>query len=213
MPTVQLSISQLLSTAFEAFKKNSGSIVPAFVGLQTIVFLLTYLLNAPFLNILMLPVVLFMQIAILKSFKSPQEKFNTDEVFSLKDADLKDKLWRLFWSHIVYVILIILLFILLIIPGIIFMVYWYFFSYIILDQGLSGMSALKKSKEMVTNHWWKTFGIVAIGVIISIAISSVLTGISGQDALIGGLLMAVSSGLISVYFGYVAVAYYFNLKK
>lgn len=213
MPTGHLSISQLLSSGFEAFKKNSSSVVPFFVGLEAIVFLITYLLNTPFLNILMLPVVLFMQIATLKSFKSPIEKFNLDEILSLKDTQLKDKLWRLLLSYIVYIVLIIILFILLIIPGVYFMVYWYLFSYVVLDQGLTGLNALKKSKEMITGHWWKTFGIFVILIVVSAVTSGIISGISGQDALIGGLIMAITSGLISAYFGYVAAAYYFNLKK
>ena len=93
------------------------------------------------------------------------------------------------------------------------MVYWYFFAYIVLDQGLSGMTALKKSKEMLKGHWWKTFALLVIAAVISGVISSIVTSLGGQDALVGGLLMAVTSGIISLYFGYVAVAYYFDLKK
>lgn len=212
MQTGNLSISQLLSEGWQSFKKNSSSVVPMFIGLQTVVFLLTYILRAPFLNILMIPVVMLMQIALLKTHKTPIEKFNYEEILGLKDPSLKQKLWDLLWTYIVYIVLIILLFLLLIIPGIIFMVYWYFFAYIVLDQNLKGVAALKKSKEMLKGHWWKTFAIFVIAVVISAVISSVVTSIGGQDALIGGLLMAVFSGLISVYFGYVAVAYYFNLK-
>lgn len=213
MPTGNLSISQLLSTGADAFKKNLNSVVPLFIGIEAAIFLITYLLKAPFLNILMLPVVMLMQIALLKTYKSPIEKFDYEQVLSLKDPNLKQKLLDLLWSYIIYGVLIVLLFILLIVPGIIFMVYWYFFVYIVLDQNLKGLAALKKSKEMIKGRWWKTFAIVLIAVLISAVISSIVTSIGGQDALIGGLLMAVFSGLISVYFGYVAVAYYFDLKK
>lgn len=213
MPTQHLSIAQLLSAGFEAFKKNSKSVVPLFVALEAIVFLLAHLLKAPFLNILMIPVIMFMQIALLKSFKSPFEKFDYGQILDLRDPALKEKLLRLLWSYVVYVVLIVLLFLLLIIPGIIFMVYWYFFIYIVLDQNLSGMAALKKSKEMIKGHWWKTFALFVIAALLSGIVSSIVTGIGGRDALIGGLLMAITSGIISIYFGYVAVAYYFNLKK
>lgn len=213
MPTGHLSISQLLSAGFESFKKNLGSVVVMFVGLQAIVFLLTYLLRAPFLNILMIPVIMLMQIALLKTNKTPIEKFDYEKILDLKDPGLKQKLLDLLWTYIVYIVLIFLLFLLLVIPGIFFMVYWYFFAYAVLDQKLKGMAALKKSKEMLKGHWWKTFVIVLISVIISVVISSVVTSIMGKDALIGGLLMAILSGAISIYFGYVAVAYYFDLKK
>lgn len=213
MPTGHLSISQLLSAGFESFKKNLSSVVVMFIGLQAIVFLLTYLLRTPFLNILMIPVVMLMQIALLKTHKTPIEKFDYEKILDLKDPGLKQKLLDLLWTYIIFFVLIVLLFLLLVIPGIIFMVYWYFNVYIVLDQKLRGMAALKKSKEMIKGHWWKTFAIVVIAVIISVVISSVVTSISGQDALIGGLLMSVFSGAISIYFGYVALAYYFDLKK
>lgn len=213
MPTGHLSISQLLGAGFESFKKNLNSVVLLFVGVEAIIFLITYLLKAPFLNILMIPVIILMQIAILRTHKSPIEKFDYEKVLDLKDPTLKQKFLDLLWTYIIYIPLIVLLFLLLVIPGIIFMVYWYFFVYIVLDQRIKGLDALKKSKEMLTGHWWKTFAIFLISAIISGVVSSVVASIGGQDALIGGFLMAVLSGVISVYFGYVAVAYYFDLKK
>lgn len=208
-----MTIGELLSSGFEAFKKNLKTTVLFFVGAQALIFLLTYLLRAPFLNILMLPVVIFMQIALLKSYKHPYDKIEANELMSLKDPHLKDKIWKLVLTYLIYIALIVLLLILLVIPGIIFMVYWYFFAYVVLDQGLSGMDALKKSKEYIKGHWWKTFALFVIAAVLSGVVSSIVSGISSSDQLLGGFLMAIGSGLISVYFGYVAVAYYFNLKK
>lgn len=211
--TGKVSIADVLRSGYEATRKNLNSVVALFVGLQAGIFLLTYLLNMPFLNILMIPVVLLMQIAIFKSFKNPYTKLDVNEVLSLKDPHLKPTLWKLFITYVIYVVLIILLFLLLIIPGIIFMVYWYVFSYVVLDQGLTGMDALKKSKAMITGNWWRTFALVIIMIILSAITSSIVSSISSESNLIGGLLMAIISSLISIYFGYVAVAYYFSLKK
>lgn len=213
MPTKTLSIADLLRAGFESFKANLNSVVALFVAVQAIVFLLTYILNMPFLNILMIPVALFMQIAIFKSFKNPYTKFDYNEILSLKDADLKPTLWKLFVTYIIYAVLLTILFILLIIPGIIFMVYWYVFVYVLLDQGLTNMAALKKSKELISGHWWKTFALVVITVIVTGIASSIVNGITGSDPLVSGFLMAIVSGALSIYFGYVVVAYYFNLKK
>src|SRR3989344_1968458 len=113
MLTSHLSISQLLSAGFEAFKKNSKSVLPLFVGLQAIIFLLAHILKMPALNILMIPVVMFMQIALLRSFKSPFEKFDYEKILDLKDPGLKGKLWQLLITYIIYAILVILLFLLL----------------------------------------------------------------------------------------------------
>ena len=210
-----VSIADTLRSGYEATRKNASVVLPLFIGLQTLVFLLTYLLNMPFLNILMIPVILLMQIAIFKSFKHPYTKFDVNEVLSLKDPHTKPTLWKLFVTYVIYIVLIILLFLLLIIPGIIFMIYWYVFTYVVLDQGLSGMAALKNSKEMIQGHWWKTFAIFVIAVIISIVTSSIVSSITSgdQNGFVAGLLMAIISGIISIYFGYVAVAYYFSLKK
>ncbi|MBD3281377.1 hypothetical protein GF391_01385 [Candidatus Uhrbacteria bacterium] len=55
-------------------------------------------------------------------------------------------------------ILLLGLFILLIIPGIIFSIYWYFILYVVIFTDKWGLEALKASKELVQNRWWKTFG-------------------------------------------------------
>lgn len=211
--TGKVSIADVLREGFEATKKNASSVLALFVGLQAAIFLLTYLLNAPFLNILMIPVVLLMQIALFKSYKNPYAKLDINEILSLKDPDIKSTLWKLFITYVIYIVLLVLLFLLLIVPGIIFMVYWYVFSYVVIDQKISGMDALKKSKEMIKGNWWKTFALFVIAILISGVISSVSSNISSGSSLISGLLMAIFSGVISVYFGYVAVAYYFNLKR
>lgn len=211
--TSKVSIADVLREGYEATKKNASSVLVLFVGLQALVFLLQNLLNLPFLNILMIPVVLLMQIAIFKSFKHSYAKLDVNEILSLKDPELKPKLWKLFISYVIYIVLIALLFLLLVIPGIIFMVYWYVFAYVVLDQGLTGMAALKKSKEMITGNWWKTFAIFVIAIILSGIASTIVSGIGSGNNFIGGLLMAIISSVISVYFGYVAVAYYFSLKK
>lgn len=208
----KISITDVLREGYEATRKNLNSVVALFIGLQSAVFVLTYLLNMPFLNILMIPVVLLMQLAIFKSFKNPYSKLDVNEVLSLKDPHLKPTLWKLFITYIIYIVLIVLLFLLLIVPGIIFMVYWYVFSYVVLDQGLSGMAALKRSKEMISGNWWRTFALVVIMIILSAITSSIVSSISSGSELIAGLLMAIVSSLISIYFGYVAVAYYFKLK-
>ena len=55
-------------------------------------------------------------------------------------------------------ILLFGLFILLIIPGIIFSIYWHFILYVVIFTDKWGLEALKYSKELVQNRWWKTFG-------------------------------------------------------
>lgn len=210
--TSKVSISEVLREGYETTKKNLNSVVALFVAIQAGVFVLQYMLNMSFLNILMIPVMLLMQIAIFKSFKHPHSKLDVNEVLSLKDPELKPKLWKLFVTMLIQGILLILLFLLLVVPGIIFMVYWYLSTYVVLDQHLSGMAALKKSKALVTGNWWRTFAIVVISVLISGVSSSIITAISGDSEFMAGFLISIVSSLMSIYFGYVALAYYFKLK-
>ncbi len=212
MATNKIQITDLLREGYESTKKNANSVLVFFVGLQALIFVLTDVLDLSLLNLLMIPVVLFMQIAIFKSHKQAYTKFDINQILSLKDTALKPTLWKLFITYIIYAFLIMLLFLLLVIPGIIFMVYWYVFSYVVLDQGLTGMAALKKSKEMITGNWWKTFALFVITIILTGVVSSIVSGISAENSFIGGLLMSIVSSVISVYFGYVGVAYYFKLK-
>ena len=48
-------------------------------------------------------------------------------------------------------------FLLLIIPGIIFMVWFAFLSYIIVCEGIYYIAAFKRSKELVRGYWWQVF--------------------------------------------------------
>lgn len=208
----KVSISEVLREGYEATKKNLNSVVALFVGIQAGVFVLQYLLNMSFLNILMIPVMLLMQIAIYKSFRHPYSKLDVNEVLSLKDPEVKTKLWKLFITMLIQVVLLILLFLLLVIPGIIFMVYWYLSTFVVLDQHLSGMAALKKSKELVTGNWWKVFAVVLISGLISGVASSIVGSISGGNEFMAGFLVSIVSSVVSIYFGYVTLAYYFKLK-
>lgn len=97
--------------------------------------------------------------------------------------------------------------ILLIVPAIYFGVLWAFTMYLIMDDNLSNMAALKASKEIVSGRWWKVlgnslaFGLVA-GIIasvisipfgrsnvISAAIAGTIGSIGTSFSLVGGYLL------------------------
>lgn len=64
------------------------------------------------------------------------------------------------------------LFLLLIVPGIIFLLYWAFITYIVILNDKWGWSALAYSKSIVSGRWWKLFGrglaLTAIGILITL---------------------------------------------
>jgi hypothetical protein len=64
-------------------------------------------------------------------------------------------------------IMIWLLTLLLIVPWIIYGTYWTFITYIVLFLWLTWEGARNHSKLLVTNRWWKTFGMVSVFFLLS----------------------------------------------
>ncbi len=80
---------------------------------------------------------------------------------------------KLFWSYfglsLLIMVLVLLWAILLIIPGIIFGVYYSFGIYVLVFEGLTGMAAIRRSKQLVKNNWWGVVGrFFFIGLIVSV---------------------------------------------
>lgn len=209
----KVSIADVLREGFEATKKNANSVLVFFIGIYAAIFLLSTLTGLAFLNILMVPAMALMQMVLLRTFKSPVSKFEVNDITHSNAPDFKDKLLWLSVYMLGWGIIIGLLFLLLIIPGVIFMVYWYMASYIFLEHKTSFTASLSKSKEMIKGRWLKTFLLLLVMGIISIVLQGIVSGLGGANTLVGGLLVSIVSGVTSVYFGYVTVAYYFSLKK
>lgn len=75
---------------------------------------------------------------------------------SLKDSIVwaYHNVWSVLW---IYVLLFLVLwggFILFLIPGIIVMLSVYFALYVYIKEGLKGMSALERSRDLVRGNWW-----------------------------------------------------------
>lgn len=73
------------------------------------------------------------------------------------------------------------LFLLLIIPGIIFAVYWQFALIAVVIANKNGLSALKYSKNLVKEKWWKIF-LYDLGLMICLIIISIIIGF-GTEAI------------------------------
>jgi len=83
-------------------------------------------------------------------------------------------------------------FILLIVPGVLFLVWFSFSHFIIVEDKIGIKGALSKSKELVKDRFWKVFGILALFGILSWilgqAVEFIPYGIgSAVDTLLGGL--------------------------
>ncbi|MDO8530009.1 MAG: hypothetical protein Q7S10_01170 [bacterium] len=101
------------------------------------------------------------------------------------------------WVAFLAGIIALLGFILLIIPGIIFSVWVCFSSFVLIFEGVRGLKAIKKSKELVKGYWWPIFGRLAALTVAAILVSMIpVVG----DAI--NLICVAPFGLIYMYLLY-----------
>lgn len=97
------------------------------------------------------------------------------------------KLWTIFWTSILVGIMMILGFVALIIPGILIAVWSSQTTYAIIFENKSGLSAYKRSKELVKGRFWPVLGRLMFVVLPVIPIS-IIGAILLPGAIIGSLL-------------------------
>lgn len=64
---------------------------------------------------------------------------------------------KMFWVSILTAGLLLLWFLCLVIPALIFGVYYAFATYVLVFEDISGMDAIKRSKELVKGRWFQVF--------------------------------------------------------
>jgi len=92
-----------------------------------------------------------------------------EKEFSIKDAFLQGKSMagQFFLVNVEVGLFVLLWSLLLVIPGIIMAIYYAFATWILVDMGIRGGEAIKKSKELVKEYWWAVFGrLVAIQILL-----------------------------------------------
>ncbi|MDB5178572.1 MAG: hypothetical protein JWN01_515 [Patescibacteria group bacterium] len=74
--------------------------------------------------------------------------------------------WRLGWQLTLAKLLagLIILggFLLLIVPGVIFTAWYSFVGYVVVDEGLTGRAALRRSKELAAHRFWDVWGALSL---------------------------------------------------
>jgi hypothetical protein len=99
----------------------------------------------------------------------------------------KKYFWKYFLFSIVYFIFLGLLFLLFVIPGIIFLIFWMFASYILIGENKGILESLKISHDIVRGKWWRVFGYALLFMLIAIAISIGFSIVGGIINVIIGL--------------------------
>ncbi len=105
-------------------------------------------------------------------------------------------------TALLMVVCLIGLTLLLVIPAIYFGVLWAFAMYVVMDENLSGMAALKSSKATVSGRWWKVFGnSIAFGIVAGF-VSSIVSLPFSNDSVISVAIVG-TIGSIGTSFAYV----------
>ena len=139
----------------------------------------------------------------------------------------KPALWPSAASFILGIIVFVLLSLVLTIPFIIYIIYWSFSAFVLIDQNIGVWKSIKKSKEIIKGHWWLVFGyLILISIIAFIAlivvslpqiISALLILVSpilGWIAyVIGTLIRIVGQLLITVFVMLFIKNFYLELKS
>src|SRR3989339_484100 len=91
-----------------------------------------------------------------------------DPQILIKDTFLlaKSKAWKFLTTSLWAGLFVFLWMLLLIIPGLVMMVYYTFIAWMVLEEGLSGKAALKRSKGLVKDYWWAVFWRIVLPAIV-----------------------------------------------
>jgi hypothetical protein len=117
-----------------------------------------------------------------------------------------ERLGPLLWLAIIAEVLLTVAFFLIVLPGIYLTVCWALALPVVMFEGVGGYGALKRSRQLVTGHWWMSFGALLVGIVASIALSFICSLILG--AIVSSSshisLILIASGLGRIIAGIVA---------
>lgn len=169
-----------------------------------------YVLISAVLWIAIIVASIFMSIAIIRAVINP--------MVSVKQAyhDAKPVFWQYALLSVLVSLAMFVGFILLVIPGIIFFV-WFAFSYFVLiEEHIGGIDAMKRSKALVSGKWWAVFGrlvaLVFAGLLVGM-ISGFIFGMLLGDTAIGEIAVAVFSLVLNAVLAPISVAYLYLMYR
>ena len=110
-------------------------------------------------------------------------------------------LWPMAWVMTLLSAILLAGFLLGILPGLLFLVWFTFCMYVLLEEDRRGMDTLLASKEYVRGHWWNTFG--------KIFVLWLISAVAGFIPFIG----QVFSFLFAPFFMLFLLAMYRDLKE
>ncbi len=127
------------------------------------------------------------------------------------------KLLLLLAASIITGILIVLGFVALVVPGIILALMFSLVYPAIMLEGTGVFGSLSRSRELVSNRWLKTFGLLLLLAIIVYAINGVFVFVSfvlftGPLGVVGPLISSILTALITPIFAIAITLYYYSMR-
>ncbi len=121
-----------------------------------------------------------------------------------------ERFGSLLWLAVLTGVLVGIGFVLLVIPGVYLVVAWLVAVPALMFEGTGGFGALRRSRELVSGHWWMIFGALLAGLIIiigiSFAVSAIVGGIANSGSVNVILILGAISRIVSDIFTYPIVA-------
>ena len=127
--------------------------------------------------------------------------------------------WKFIIVNLFVGILVMLWGLLFIIPGIIFLVYYFFAEWVLIFEDYEGMSALRRSKELVKGYWWSvfgrflTFGLIHLAIILVLSIPLIFIEEGSVLESIWNFATSMLDIIISIIFAIYSYLIYKDLVK
>ena len=115
-------------------------------------------------------------------------------------------------TYLLLYLLVIIGFIALVIPGIYLLNCWSLAAPVMIVEHRFGMTALRRSRQLVTGVWWRTFGIFFVASLIAEVPAGVLHLFWSYIPVFGPILTAGTSAIATSYSLVVLVIYYFDRR-
>jgi hypothetical protein len=115
-------------------------------------------------------------------------------------------------TYFLLYLLVALGFIALVIPGIYLLICWNLVAPTMIVEDRFGMTALRRSRQLVTGVWWRTFGILIVAGLIAGVPAGVLQLFWSFIPVFGPILTAGTKAIASSYGLVVLVIYYFDRR-
>lgn len=119
---------------------------------------------------------------------------------------------RMIGTYLLLMLLLIPAFLALVVPGIYFSVAWMVVGPIMVAERRFGMSALRRSRELVTGHWGRAFGIAFVATSMISVLGGLLSIIWSAIPMLGPLLEGITQSITGAFGLVVIVVLYFDLR-